>query len=187
MYFRPFFFEDTNEVNHYMIGCEETKEMFLIDGGADTTAYDDFLKETGCTLTGIFLTHFHWDHDQALDAIIKRFDVPIYSMTGGTPNGKKVTGGESVPLGKLKNELFITTGHTPDGLTLVVDNAIAFVGDAIFAGSIGGTQSDEQRHEEIDHIRNKIFTLPDHVLLCSGHGPITTVGIEKTANPFFLP
>ncbi len=185
MLFQPFFFKDVNEVNTYIVGCGQTKEAYLIDAGSDTDEYDRFLEENGAKLTGLFLTHFHWDHDQDLEKIVDRFNVPVYSMTGNTSNGHKVTEGDSVPLGELKNEIFITTGHTPDGLTLVVENQIAFVGDAIFAGAIGGTQSDTLKEEEMDHIRRKIFTLPDETLLCSGHGPITTVGIEKYHSPFF--
>jgi hydroxyacylglutathione hydrolase len=181
--FHTFFFADTNEVNTYMIGCSQTREVFLIDAGSDSPLYDHFLQENNARLTGILLTHFHWDHDQALDEIVSRFDVPVYSMTGNTPNGKQVTEGDSLPIGNLKNRLCITTGHTPDSLTLVVMNRIAFVGDAIFAGSIGGTPSEEKKQELKSHIRNKIFTLPDDTLLCSGHGPLTTVGIEKQWNP----
>lgn len=184
MLFRPFFFKDVNEVNTYIVGCPETKECILIDAGSDSADYDAFLKKHGAKLTAIFLTHIHWDHDQALKEIAMRFEIPVYSMTGENMNGKAVTEGESVPIGNLQNKIFITTGHTPNSLSLVVEDKIAFVGDAIFAGSIGGTGNDELKQEEIGHIQNKLFSLPDRCLLCSGHGPITTVSIEKNANPF---
>jgi glyoxylase-like metal-dependent hydrolase (beta-lactamase superfamily II) len=184
MLFQPFFFQDVNEVNTYIIGCPDTKECILIDAGADCADYDKFLEQHNAKLTAVFLTHIHWDHDQALDEIAKRFDIPVYSMPGDTINGKIVTEGDSVPIGKLNNHVLITTGHTPNSLSLVVENKIAFVGDAIFAGSIGGTSNDELKQEEIGHIQNKLFALPENCLLCSGHGPITTVSIEKNANPF---
>ncbi len=184
MIFKPFFFEDVNEVNTYIIGCPESRECVLIDAGADSPEYDALLEQHGATLTSVFLTHIHWDHDQALDEIARRFNIPVYSMTGETANGKKITEGDSVPIGKLKNTVYITTGHTPNSLSLVVETKIAFVGDAIFAGSIGGTSSDELKQEEIGGIQTKLFALPNDCLLCSGHGPITTVGIEKRANPF---
>lgn len=184
MLFQPFFFPDVNEVNTYIIGCDQTKECILIDAGADSPDYDAFLKQHGAKLTAVFLTHIHWDHDQALDAIARRFDVPVYSMTGETINGKKVTEGGSIPLGRLRNTVLITTGHTPNSISLAVENTFAFVGDAIFAGSIGGTSNDQLKQKQIGHIQNKLFALPDSCLLCSGHGPITTVSIEKNANPF---
>ncbi|MDP8242677.1 MAG: MBL fold metallo-hydrolase [Candidatus Hinthialibacter antarcticus] len=184
MLFQPFFFPDVNEVNTYIVGCPETKECILIDAGADSPDYDAFLKRHGASLTAVFLTHIHWDHDQALDEIVKRFNIPVYSMTGETINGKPVTEGDSLPIGNLNNRVLITTGHTPNSLSLVVENTLAFVGDAIFAGSIGGTSSEELKQEEVGHIQTKLFALPGSCLLCSGHGPITTVSIEKNANPF---
>lgn len=184
--FEPFFFSDVNEVNTYIVGCGETRECVLIDAGADTPAYDEFLNANDARLTAVFLTHVHWDHDQALDEIAKRFDVPVYSMTGDTISGKRVGEGDSIPLGRLNNRIVQTTGHTPNSLSLIVEDRIAFVGDAIFAGSIGGTSSDELKQEEVGHIQTKLFALPGDCLLCSGHGPITTVEIEKTANPFVM-
>ena len=88
MLFRPYIFPDVNEVNTFIIGCEKTREAVLVDAGVDSPDYDAFLKEHNAKLTGIFLTHFHWDHDQELPALAKRFDVPVYSMTGKTPNSK---------------------------------------------------------------------------------------------------
>jgi glyoxylase-like metal-dependent hydrolase (beta-lactamase superfamily II) len=182
-FFKAFFFEKVNEVNTYMIGCSRTREVFLIDAGADTKDYDAFLKEHDATLKGIFLTHSHWDHEQSLDTILQRFDVPVYSMIGNTRNGHGTADGESLPIGHLENYVLQTAGHTPDALTLVVMNRFAFVGDTLFAGSIGGTASGQQKQEEISHIRTKIFALPEHTLICPGHGPMTTVRIEKNCNP----
>jgi len=184
--FQPFFLPETNEVNTYMVGCGQTKEVVLVDVGADTPEYDEFLKRSGAHLIAIFLTHFHWDHDGGMDSVLRRHSVPVYSMTGETPNGKAVAEGDTIPLGQLQTQIFKTTGHTPDSLTLVVENRIAFVGDAIFAGSIGGTSSQALQQEEKENVRQKIFTLPGETLLCSGHGPITTVSIEKRSNPFFV-
>lgn len=186
MLFQAFLFPDVNEVNTYMIGCEKTRDVILIDAGADSPEYDVFLRQHNATLIGIFLTHFHWDHDQELSSLVKKYDVPVYSMTGKTPKGIQVREGGNIPIGLLENRILQTTGHTPDGITLVIEDKIAFVGDAIFCGSIGGTSSDDNKQEEMAHIQNKIFTLPDECLLCSGHGPITTVGIEKNFNPIFV-
>ena len=186
MIFSPFLFPQANEVNTYIIGCAVTDAALLIDAGSDSPEYDDFLNRTGARITGIVLTHFHWDHDQALATLLQRYPVPVYSFTGKTPNGKKVNEGDCVPLGRLATRVFQTTGHTPDSLTLVVENRFAFVGDALFAGSIGGTSNDTLKQEELNHIRRVLFHLPDDCLLCSGHGPLTTVGIEKNHNPFFV-
>ncbi len=186
IFFKPFFHKDTNESNTYLIGSKKTREALLIDAGEDTPEYDEFLEMNHARLTGIFLTHTHWDHHSGLESILKRFDIPVYSKTGNTPNGKAVQEGDRIPLGNLQALVFETTGHTPDSLTLVIENRFAFVGDALFAGSIGGTTDDELKQEEQHHIRRVLFTRPNELLVCSGHGPITTVGIEKSCNPFFV-
>ncbi len=184
--FHPFFLKDANEANAYIIGCPETGEAILIDAGEDTPEFDKYLNDNNMRLTGIFLTHAHWDHDGGLASILQKHDTTVYSMNGATPNGKAISEGDSIPLGKLNAAVFKTSGHTPDSMTLVVENRFAFVGDALVAGSIGGTSSQDLQKEEQDNIRRVIFSLPDDVLVCSGHGPVTTVGIEKNCNPFFV-
>lgn len=186
MLYRAFLHPETNEVNTYMVGCEQTRECMLIDAGTDSPAYDEFLREHNATLTGIFLTHIHWDHVDGLPDIRKRHNVPVYSMTGEFDDGVAVDEGDTLTIGTLNTRLVRTTGHTPNSLTLIVNECVAFVGDAIFAGAIGGTKSEELKQEEIRLVRKHILSLPDETLLCSGHGPLTTVAIERTANPFFV-
>ncbi|MEW6234037.1 MAG: MBL fold metallo-hydrolase [Candidatus Omnitrophota bacterium] len=183
--FQPFFHKEANEANTYIVGCERTGEAILVDAGSDSPQYDAFLQQKNARLTGIFLTHHHWDHDGALASIFQRHDVPVYSFTGSTPKGKAVQEGAKIPIGRLNARVLQTTGHTPNSISLVVENVLVFVGDALFAGSIGGTSNEAAKREEIENIRTKIFILPDETLLCPGHGPLTTVGIEKNANPFF--
>ncbi len=183
MFFHPFFLEDVNEVNTYIIGCSQTKQAFLIDAGGDTPEYDRYLDQMEATLAGIFLTHLHWDHDEGLESILNRHEVPVYSHTGETRNGKEIDEGQSLPLGQLKNRVLSTPGHTTNSISLVVEERIAFVGDLIFAGSVGGTSTQSLLEQEKFHIREKIFTLNDETLICGGHGPISSVKIEKEANP----
>jgi glyoxylase-like metal-dependent hydrolase (beta-lactamase superfamily II) len=79
-----------------------------------------------------------------------------------------------------------TPGHSPGGTTFIVEGhtvQAAMVGDAIFAGSIGGVRSDYA--QTLATIRQEILGLPDHTILCPGHGPLTTVAREKAHNPFF--
>ncbi|MGC9326387.1 MAG: MBL fold metallo-hydrolase [Candidatus Hinthialibacter sp.] len=184
--FKPFFLKDANESNAYIIGRRESKQALLVDAGGDTPEYDAFLESVGARLIGVFLTHAHWDHDGGLPSILARYDIPVYSMQGSAPNGKAIREGDRIPLGRLNASVYQTAGHTPDSMTLVVENRLAFVGDALFAGSIGGTSSAALQEEEQNNIRRVLFSLPDETLICPGHGPITTVGIEKNCNPFFV-
>ncbi|MEK9984330.1 MAG: MBL fold metallo-hydrolase, partial [Opitutae bacterium] len=86
----------------------------------------------------------------------------------------------------LKITALQTSGHSVAGLTYVIDGMntpIAVVGDAMFAGSMGGGMVSFS--EALKNNREKILTLSDQTVLCPGHGPLTTVGQEKVHNPFF--
>lgn len=80
-----------------------------------------------------------------------------------------------------------TPGHSPGGATFVIEGhllAAAIVGDALFAGSIGGVRGGNYGHA-LEAIRREILSLPDATVVCPGHGPMTTVGSERDNNPFF--
>ena len=92
--------------------------------------------------------------------------------------------GQVFEVGKLRFEIISSGGHTSGGVSILHDHFV-FVGDALFAGSMGGTRNrtayDEQRYA----IRERILTLDENVVLYPGHGPATTVGEERLNNPFF--
>lgn len=95
--------------------------------------------------------------------------------------------GTTVTWGRQTLEMRWTPGHSPGSITFV-DHAgrRAFVGDALFAGSIGRTDLPGGNHRQLlTAIRQQVFTLPDDYAVLPGHGPATTVGREKRTNPFF--
>jgi len=93
--------------------------------------------------------------------------------------------GDVVPFGGREFLVAHTPGHTP-GCVSYIAGKMAFVGDLIFAGSIGRTDLPGGNHKRlIESVRKKIFPLPDDTVLYPGHGPATTVGEEKRSNPFF--
>ena len=75
--------------------------------------------------------------------------------------------------------------RSPVGLSLIFDELV-FTGDALFAGSVGGTTLEEDRLRQLENIRKNLFTLPDELIVCPGHGPCSTIGIERRYNPFFV-
>ena len=93
--------------------------------------------------------------------------------------------GDIVGVGQLSFTVFATGGHTPGGLSLVGEEA-AFVGDALFAGSLGGTRQQIAYQMQRDSVAEHILGLRDEVLLYPGHGPATTVVEERVHNPFFI-
>ena len=102
------------------------------------------------------------------------------------PDAEPFADGKVFSVGGLKIETRRTSGHARGGTTFVVTGLakrLAVVGDALFAGSMGGGMVDYE--EALRTNRGNIFTLPDDTIVCPGHGPLTTVGEEKLHNPFF--
>ena len=126
----------------------------------------------------------------ALTPIREQFpDVTLHSSSPNAPEGQRNQPGQVVELGGLQITSRETPGHADDGVTYVVDNfpgfapKVAMVGDAIFAGSMGGAPSHYQLARE--KVQSEILSLSAETILCPGHGPITTVAEQLTVNPFF--
>ncbi len=103
---------------------------------------------------------------------------------GGVPT-RQVRHGDVINFGRIDAKVVATPGHTPNGLSLIVRNMV-FTGDALFAGSVGGTTSSRNARQQVEHIRENIFALPDEFEIHTGHGPSSTVAIERQFNPFFV-
>ncbi len=175
-------------VNAYLLWDAETREAMLVDTGADASALIAEANARALTISQIFLTHTHRDHIMDLDRVKEAFPKAIVYVgakelfAGATP----VEPGDRFQCGGLSVEARLTWGHAVGGITYVVQGLakpLAIVGDAVFAGSMGGgmvSYADALRTN-----REAILSLPDETVLCPGHGPLTTVGEEKAHNPFF--
>ncbi len=186
MIFRPFLLA-VNEANAFVLACGETGEAILIDAGDFDSRIEDFLNEKRLNLTTVFITHDHYDHTGGLNSIVTRWRVQVLSGRGmaGGAFARKAKHGDSVRVGSLTGRVLATPGHTTDSVSLAFPG-IVFTGDALFSGSIGGVMSPQDGKVEAEHIRKNIFTLPDEYEIHPGHGPASTVGIERHYNPFFV-
>jgi hydroxyacylglutathione hydrolase len=176
------------EVNTFIFGCSETREVMIIDLGEWDERIPAFVKEHDLTVKKLFVTHDHHDHTDAVKDAIDCFGLHTVSCTaapGGITMDEVVSAGDEVSIGNLRGYVVDTSGHTPVGFSLIYPG-IVFSGDALFAGSVGGTQTPETYEQQLKNIRENLFTLPDHYEVYTGHGPATTIGIERTSNPFFV-
>ena len=175
------------EVNAWLLANPSTGEAILIDTGADARPLLGQLAARQWKAIHLLLTHDHSDHIIALPELraalpeLQVYSPPLDFVPGTTPLPE--SGKISSPLGEIS--CLPTPGHTDGGTTyhLHLDrHSIAFVGDALFAGSIGGPR--HSYTEALRSLREQVFTLPPETILCPGHGPATTIALEAKHNPF---
>ncbi|HSY74431.1 MAG TPA: MBL fold metallo-hydrolase [Dongiaceae bacterium] len=181
---------DDFAVNCYLVWDEVTRDAALFDTGLDAKPILDCIAAEQLQLKHIFITHSHWDHVEALPKIREAWPkVRVHCSFKNAPVDQRNKTAEIVHLGGLRVTHRDTPGHAEDGVTYMIGNwqedapLIAIVGDAIFAGSMGGAKENGALAKQ--KIREQILSLPAETLICPGHGPLTTVAEEKEHNPFF--
>jgi hydroxyacylglutathione hydrolase len=182
-------FGEDMRVNAYLVWDVVTGLAAAFDTGADCTPLVEEIKKQGLTLQDIYLTHTHVDHVMELDRLCEKAGGSIgvhVSEAEPLENAATFQPGVTFSLGRLHIETRDTAGHSAGGTTYHIhglDTPLAIVGDALFAGSVGGIKSDYR--EALKRIRDHILSGQDGTILAPGHGPLTTVAQEKTSNPFF--
>lgn len=178
---------DDMTVNSYLAYDKSSAAAVAFDTGADCSDMLAFIEKEKLSLKLILLTHTHADHIQDLPKLHKATGAPAFTSDREPTSGAEpISPGHSFACGALSIEARSTWGHSQGGITYVVrglERPVAVVGDAVFAGSMGGggvSYADALRTN-----KSAILSLPDNTVLCPGHGPLTTVGEEKVHNPFF--
>lgn len=197
---------NTMGTNCYIVGCEETKEVAVIDPGGNARAIVNVLEKEGLKAIYIINTHGHIDHiggnrgvKEATAAKILIHEADAKMLTSAMSNfsflmGSKVTSppadqfikdGDIIKIGNtVELEVIHTPGHSPGGVCLKTGDII-FVGDTLFQMSIGRTDFPGGSHKQlIDNIKKRLLCYDDDVICYPGHGPATTIGFERANNPF---
>jgi len=191
--------------NCFIVACEETYQAVVIDPGDEVDRILLTLADEKLKVAFIINTHGHFDHvggnarmKQATGAplLIHRLDAAMlgqlsaaasqWGMTveDSPPPDRTVDEGDDISCGNLAFRVIHTPGHSPGGISLHADGVV-FVGDTLFAGSIGRTDFPGGDYATlISSIQEKLFALGDDVTVYTGHGPETTIGVEKRTNPF---
>lgn len=194
------------EVNCYIIGSKKDNTAVVIDAGGNPEDILHLLKKHNLTLQFILNTHAHFDHVGGvkslqdltgarfllhhediilinyLDDQASAFGLPSFPL----PRVDKPLGdNEEIVIGNETIRVIHTPGHSPGSVCFLLDSMV-FVGDTLFAGSIGRTDLYGGSYDTLIHsIKTRLFTLEDHVVVYPGHGTFTTIGKEKRHNPFF--
>ena len=171
-------------------------EALLIDTAYNALAMIDVLSKHRLRLVGICLTHGHADHADGIDQILKFREAPVYlgtedvdllSWRPPVDRLKVPEHGHTIAVGRLRVHCIATPGHTPGGICYRVDaesQRICFVGDTLFAGSIGRSNPNTLYETHLGSVRTQVLELPPEYRLLPGHGPATTVREELEHNPF---
>lgn len=196
--------------NAYLAVCGSTGAAAVVDPGADSARLANTILSEKLDLRAILLTHAHFDHVEGVGTIREAFPkVPIWlhpealGMYRAVPDQAVRFGmlaqaqpeptdellhAQRFELGESVFDVRYAPGHAPGHVILVAeDTSIALVGDVVFQGSIGRTDLPGGDFQMLMRsIKNQVLTLPDHTVLYPGHGPSTTVGAERTGNPFLI-
>ena len=197
--------------NGFVIGCEDTREGIVIDPGDDVDQLLDAVTQHRLTITAILLTHAHLDHITGVGRAKAALGVPVwlhqddnflyervvqqgiafgFRVERQPPVDRFYQGEGPLRFGRYDVRVRHTPGHCPGGVCLAVSRqgeeaATLFVGDTLFAGSIGRTDLPGGDMDTLlRSIREVLFSYPDDTVVWSGHGPETTIGRERATNPF---
>jgi len=194
--------------NSSVVWCDATGRGAVIDPGGDLDRILEVVDANGVRLEKILLTHAHIDHAGATAELARRFGLPIEGPNEGDqfwieqlPEQARMFGfgqaerfqptrwlsqGDQVTVGDVPLQVLHCPGHTP-GHVVFYDPAarLAFVGDVLFAGSIGRTDFPGGDYDTlVGSIRERLLPLGDDVRFVPGHGPMSTLGEERRTNPF---
>ncbi|MCX6955635.1 MAG: MBL fold metallo-hydrolase [Verrucomicrobia bacterium] len=197
------------QTNAYLLTAPERGEAILIDAPGDVWAeVEPILQQENCKLSELWLTHGHWDHMQGGAEIVRRTGAKVLAHAADrilieTPEimerfmGERmnleavkvdrwISQGEVLPAFGLEVEVRHVPGHCPGNVLFYFAVAgAAFVGDALFNGSIGRTDLPGGNFAELEKsVREQIYTLPEKTVVFPGHGPRTTVAHERATNPY---
>lgn len=190
--------------NCYILGCENTKQAAVIDPGGNPGRIIKILEKDGYDLKYIINTHGHIDHIAGNERLKAATNAQIcihsedanmlansennLSFFAGSPVEQAadilLKEGDIITVGNIELEVFHTPGHTPGGICLKTGDLV-FTGDTLFAGSIGRTDFPGGSYRQIiNSIKEKLLVLDSNTKVLPGHGPDTTLQMERIFNPF---
>lgn len=200
------------QTNTYIVSSTDTGQAVVIDPGFQGDRIAGLIKERGLKLEQILLTHGHVDHVSAVGSLLKSLgmgedEIPIaiheedvvflesapemalafgLSVEKSVRPGKLLQEGDIIKVGELSFRTLHTPGHTPGGVSFVMDGEGAvFVGDTLFQRSIGRTDLPGGSYSVLEaSIREKLYSLDPSMKVYTGHGPTTTIREEQRSNPF---
>jgi glyoxylase-like metal-dependent hydrolase (beta-lactamase superfamily II) len=192
--------------NCYLVADVDRKLAVMVDPGEEAGRFLAELRRRGWMLEAIWLTHAHIDHIMGVEAVSAAHQVPIFlhpadlplyrgmaeqarwmgfDIAGAPPlPDRQLRHGDTLTIGDFSFAVRHVPGHSP-GHVAFVGNGVILGGDVLFSGSIGRTDLPGGDFQTLmQSIQSEFLTLPDSTVVYSGHGPETTIGVERETNPF---
>ncbi len=184
--------------NSYIVMDDDSKDALIIDPGDEGEALVESLKKMNINLKYILLTHGHVDHVGAVDAVRDAFNIPVYiseldmkyieqrKMAFGKMRRADffLKEGDDFEFSGKKIKIYETPGHSKGSLSFLIEGVL-FSGDVLFQNSVGRTDLPGGNMEELlSSIKDKLMQLPEGTRVMPGHGPETTLGMEKAFNGY---
>ena len=198
----------------YIIYDSDSKEAAVVDPGMinqqERLQFSNWISAEGLTVKYLINTHLHVDHVAGDEFVEKHYGVTLSAseddaflgdrvaqqavmfhlnadIAQSVKIGNPLSDGQVIYLGKQPVQILAVPGHSPGSIALYCPGGhFVVTGDALFQGSIGRTDLPGGNHPQLlASIRSRLFALPSDTKVYPGHGPATTIGIEKDTNPFF--
>lgn len=198
------------QANCYLVACPATGEAMIVDPGADAERILDYVRARRLRVVSILHTHGHFDHINATEAVLAGLEKPVSvaahpadaflyerstrvmgALFGYEPPERLVTPGAALAdgdvlrVGELRLRVLTTPGHTPGSISLLCGAHCLFSGDTLFRRGIGRFDLPGGDEDAIyESILTRLYPLASDLVVYPGHGPPTTIGEERRANPF---
>lgn len=190
--------------NAYLVIDPATRRAVFVDPGAEGARLIEAVREADVELDAVWLTHAHVDHVGGIAELTRTFPVPVYlhpldrplyesavrygllfglHVDEPPPPDVALSDGDTLRVGSRSFAVMHAPGHAP-GHVVIHGHGIAFVGDCLFAGSVGRTDLPLSNGAQLARTLERLCMLPDETVVYPGHGPSTTIGEERATNPF---